>query len=664
MVKENKQEELLGLGETLSVERLSQNKKRNWKKIFAVMGVLLLAAFLYFGFFSGSKANKYEFVKVARKDLRESVEITGNVEAGATIALSFRDSGQVEEINFDTSEKVKKGDIIAALKNRDQELRLQQARVNLQAAQANLDERLAGSTSQEIRIAEAGVNQASAAADKISIDWDNAKKELELIRKKYIQDEKKAQLLVDDAKTKYDFALKNQSNTGLTQDLAVETAKKDLEAQLYSTANQIQSSLINLKNVIIDDGNSQLSEDIKRLDFKIISEARDDYYAAKKEFEPMYEQLKSANNYTPAQLEEFSVIEQSVVTKLLHGQKMALDALAILPPSTTLGETELNQIKSNVITDSNALSSSYGALNLRYQAILDAQLGLTTSGDSQTSQVSSAKNAYEQQLQTFEQTKIDHQVDLNSREANIRSLEAQYKIQLAEIESAKASLDQRKAGPRAVDVAYLRAQVAANNISVALAEEALEKTLLRAPVDGILSRKNIDVGEDAVSSASLSAREEGVFEMISDQKFKIDAEIAEVDIGKIKVGTKVEIKLDAVGEEVFDGQIAKIDPVQTVIQDVVFYKAEVLVESQDQRIKPGMTADVEIVINEKKGVLTLPDKAIQTDNGKKYVRELVDSQVKNIDIETGIRDLQGNQEVKGGLQEGQEIILRTINGRS
>lgn len=664
MAKEKNNEELLGLGEKLSEERLSQNKKRSWEKIAMIGGVLVLAAIIYFGFLSSGGGSKYEFVKVAKKDLRESVEITGNVEAGATIALSFRDSGQVEEINFDTSDKVKKGDIIASLNNRDQELRLQQAKVNLQAAQANLNEKLAGSTSQEIKIAEAGVKQSEAAADKISIDWDNAKKELELIKKKYFQDEKKAQLLVDDAKTKYEFALKNQGNTGLTQDLAVETAKKDLEAQLYSTANQIQSSLINLKGVIIDDGNSLMPEDIKRLDFKIISVARDDYYDAKKKFEPMYEQLKSASNYTPEQLEEFSVIEQQVVTNLLHGQKMALDALAVLPPSTTLSESELSQIKANLIADSSALSSSYGALNLRYQAILDAQLGLTTSGDSQTSQVSSAKNLYDQQLQTFEQTKIDHQVDLNAREANIRSLEAQYKIQLADIESAKATLDQRKVGPRAVDVAYLRAQVAANGISVALAEEALEKTLLRAPVDGILSRKNIDVGEDAVSSASLSAREEGVFEMISDQKFKIDAEIAEVDIGKIKVGTKVEIKLDAVGDEIFPGEIAKIDPVQTVIQDVVFYKAEVLIDSQDSRIKPGMTADVEIVINEKKDVLTVPDKAIQNDNGKKYVRELVDNKVKNIDIETGIRDLQGNQEVKGGLKEGQEIILRTINGRS
>ncbi|MCC7432930.1 efflux RND transporter periplasmic adaptor subunit [Candidatus Peregrinibacteria bacterium] len=664
MAKEKNNEELLGLGEKLSEERLSQNKKRSWKKIAMIAGVLGLAAIIYFGFLSSSGGSKYEFVKVAKKDLRESVEITGNVEAGATIALSFRDSGQVEEINFDTSDKVKKGDIIASLNNRDQELRLQQAKVNLQAAQANLNERLAGSTSQEVKIAEAGVKQSEAAADKISIDWDNAKKELELIKKKYFQDEKKAQLLVDDAKTKYEFALKNQGNTSLTQDLAVETAKKDLEAQLYSTANQIQSSLINLKGVIIDDGNSLMPEDIKRLDFKIVSVARDDYYDAKKKFEPMYEQLKSASNYTPDQLEEFSVIEQQVVTNLLHGQKMALDALAVLPPSTTLSENELSQIKANLIADSSALSSSYGALNLRYQAILDAQLGLTTSGDSQTSQVSSAKNVYDQQLQTFEQTKIDHQVDLNAREANIRSLEAQYKIQLADIESAKATLDQRKVGPRAVDVAYLRAQVAASGISVALAEEALEKTLLRAPVDGILSRKNIDVGEDAVSSASLSAREEGVFEMISDQKFKIDAEIAEVDIGKIKVGTKVEIKLDAVGEEIFPGVIAKIDPVQTVIQDVVFYKAEVLIDSQDARIKPGMTADVEIVINEKKDVLTVPDKAIQNDNGKKYVRELVDKKVKNIDIETGIRDLQGNQEVKGGLKEGQEIILRTINGRN
>lgn len=664
-MSKEKDENLLGLGEKLSSERLSSGKRKWSSRLILLTILLLLAGGTYLVLAGTSKAGKYEYTKVSRLDVRESVEITGNVEAGATINLTFRDSGQLEEINFEPGDELKKDDVIASLKNRDQELRLQQARANLAGAQANLNERLAGSTSEDIRIAEVAVQQAEVAAEKVAIDWNNAKAELDLIKKKYAEDEKKAQLMVDDAKNKYDYAVKNQGNTGLTNEQAIETARQDLEAQLYSTGSQIQQSLINLQTIIINDGSSLLGQDLLNLDYVLLNQAQSTYNQIKAAFDPMYAALKAQTGYEKEQLKIYATQEQDFVTQMLQAQKLILDALIDVPISATLTESELANIRNILLTDNISISSSLAGLNLKYQAILDAELGVITSGDTRDSEVVSAENFYQQQQQTYQQTKIDHQVDLNLREAQIRSLQAQYQIQLAEIESAKASLQKIKAGPRAVDVAYLRTQVTANQIAVALAEEALEKTLLRAPIDGVLSRSNIDVGEDVVSSNSVAARETGAFEMISDQKYKIDAEIAEVDINKLKKGDKAEITLDAVGDETtYVGTISKIDPVETIIQDVIFYKAEVVIESTDERIRPGMTANVEIVLREVKQALTVPEKAIQTDEqGKKFVRELLNEQVKNIPVETGLRDLQGNVEVKGNLTEGQEIILRTLNGK-
>lgn len=653
---------MANLEEQLNKER-SGNKKKAWvRKAMILAAVLAGAGILYLAFFNSNSGAKYEFVKVAKKDLKESIEVTGNVEAGATIALSFRDTGQVDQINFDAGDKVKKGDIIASLKNRDQELRLDQARANLQGAQANLNQKLAGSRSQEVKVADSSVARAKAAAEKVNIDFNNAKLELELIKKKYVEDEKKAALLVDDAKARADFALKNQTNTGLTREQAIETARKSLEAQLFSSGAQIQQSLVTLKSILVDDGNSILHDDLERLDYQKRTQARDLYYSAKEAFDPFYTGFKSKSNYTKEELKEFAVKEQTIISELLQAQKLVVDALSILPSSESLPESEITNLKNILLSDSSNVSNSLGALNLRYQDILDAELGKLTTGDQEDLNVITAKNAYDQQLQTYQQTKIDHQVDINSREARIRSLQADYEIQKAEIESAEANLDQVKVGPRAVDVAFLRADVAASQIGVSIAEESLEKTLLRAPVDGVLSRKNIDEGEDAISSASVSARQEGVFEMISDQKYKIEAEIAEVDINKIKEGAKAELTLDAVGDDAkFNGTITKIEPVQTVIQDVVFYKAEIVIDSEDERIRPGMTANVEIVLSRQSEALSVPEKAVQNDNGRRFVRILVGNQVKEVDIQTGIRDIQGNLEVKSGLVDGQEIILRTLN---
>jgi RND family efflux transporter MFP subunit len=664
-VKNKKEkEQLLGLGEKLSEEKLSSTRGKMTKRVLAVIAALVVIGGLYYAYSGFGEGSKYEFVKASVMDIRESVEITGNVEAGATVNLTFRDTGQVSTINYEIGSKLSSGNIIASLKNRDQNLRLQQARANLAGAQANLDEKLAGSRVEDIQIADAGVQKAEAAAEKIAIDWDNAKRELELMKKKYTQDEIRVQLLVDDAKSKYDFSLLNQENTGLTNENAIETAKKDLEAQLYSTGSQIQQSLNNLKSVIVDDGHSVLGNDIVRLGYVKINEAKQFYFEVKNSFDPMYEDFKSQVGYEPAELEAYALKEQEYATKLLHAQTLTLDELSVLNTSSTLSEAKITELKTKISADSNSISTSFASLNLRYQKILDAQLGVVTSDDTKESEAVIAKNYHEQQLQNQIQNMIDHEVDINLRESNIRSLEAQYQVQLADIEAAKATLQQRKVGPRAVDVAFYRTQVTVNQVTVALAEEALEKTLLRAPINGVLSRRNIEVGEDVQSSSVTTNVGEGAFEMISAEKYKIDAEIAEVDINKLNVGDTADITLDAVGSsQTFAGTISTIDPVETLIQDVVFYKAEVVIDDKDERIKPGMTADVNIVLREALETVSIPEKAVQTEEGRRYVRILDGENVKQIDVEVGIRDLQGNVEIKSGLTDGQEIILRTLNGR-
>lgn len=651
----------VGLGERLSEEHLSSGKKSFSRRLISglVAAVLVIAAFLWY--LNSNSGTQYEFVKVTVKDIKESVEITGNVEAGATLNLSFRDSGQVNRINFEPGNKLKANDIIASLKNRDQQLRLDQAEASLLGAQANLNQKIAGYTVEEKQIAAAEVAKAEAAASKVNIDFNNAKEELVLMIKKYAQDEKTVQLMVDDAKSRYDYALKNKTNTGLTQDQSVETARQDLEAQLFLSASQIQQSLVDLKSIVIDDGNSVMGSDYYRLDNMSLNLAKENYYAVKFAFDPLYKELKSGSNYPSDQLKDYAQKEQDMINKLLQAQKTTSDMLAKLPASSTLQQAQITNLKNIILADSSSLSTSLAGLNLKYQTILTALLNVSTNSDSSDSTVSSAQNYYNQQLQNLEQTKIDHQVDLNARQAAIRSLQAQYQIQLAEIDAAKAALQARKVPARTVDLAFLRAEVTADKIAVSLAQEALEKTLLRAPIDGVLSRQNIEVGEDV--TIGITSIQQSLFEMISANKLKIDANIAEVDIDKIKIGDKAEITLDAVGDEtVFTGTITKIDPVETKIQDVVFYKAEVVIDSNDPRIKPGMTATVNIVLNKVMGVLTVPEKAVQEENGQKYVRILVNKVVKNINVETGIKNLQGDLEIKSGLSEGQEIILRTING--
>ena len=190
-------------------------------------------------------------------------------------------------------------------------------------------------------------------------------------------------------------------------------------------------------------------------------------------------------------------------------------------------------------------------------------------------------------------------------------------------------------------------------------QQNFDKTLLKAPINGILTRKNIEAGEQYTFQANQDFVP--IFEMISDQKLKIDANIAEANIEKVKVGDKAQIKLDAIPGKIFNGIITSIDPVETKIQDVVFYKATVIITDKDERIKPGMTADVIIVLHTANNVLTIPERALVQKNGKSYIRIFKNDQIKNVEVTTGISNLNGDIEIKNGLIEGQQIIVNSLN---
>jgi RND family efflux transporter MFP subunit len=331
--------------------------------------------------------------------------------------------------------------------------------------------------------------------------------------------------------------------------------------------------------------------------------------------------------------------------------------LAITVPSTTLSREKIDSLKAGLLADGNAVSSSLSILTSKQAALVSAELGLTSSGDTSDADVINAENYYNQQQEIYNKLLVDHEIEIANQNSLIKTYQAQYDIQNAEINGAQASLDDEKAPARAVDVAYLKAQVTISQVDLALADESYNKTLLKAPVAGVISHKVNDVGEDAQPGQK-------IFEMISNEKYKVDVDVPEVDVVKIKEGDKAEITLDAVPGKVFSGVIRKIYPTENIVQDVVFYNAEVVIEEDDVMIKPGMTADVEIVQAQSIDVLLIPERAVQTDDeGKKYVRVINKNMEERIYVQTGLESLDGDIEIKSGLSEGQEIVLRDLNGK-
>ncbi|MBU1290024.1 efflux RND transporter periplasmic adaptor subunit, partial [Patescibacteria group bacterium] len=145
--------------------------------------------------------------------------------------------------------------------------------------------------------------------------------------------------------------------------------------------------------------------------------------------------------------------------------------------------------------------------------------------------------------------------------------------------------------------------------------------------------------------------------MINSGRFQIEANISETEIAKVDLGDKVEMTLDALGPaEKFVGEIIKIDPAETIISGVIYYKITSVFDVEDGRIKSGMTVNLDIQTDKKENVLYLPYYVVKGINGDKFVNLLKDGEVVELIIKTGLEG-ENRIEIVEGLEEGEEVVM-------
>ncbi|MBI2888514.1 MAG: efflux RND transporter periplasmic adaptor subunit [Candidatus Liptonbacteria bacterium] len=215
---------------------------------------------------------------------------------------------------------------------------------------------------------------------------------------------------------------------------------------------------------------------------------------------------------------------------------------------------------------------------------------------------------------------------------------------------AQDELNLKLAGSDPQDVIAQEATVAQLDASVRAAEVQLEKSVLRSPIDGIVTRQEAKVGGLVTANQTVAA-------VISAGRLEIEANVPEVDIAKLAVGNEAIITLDAYGKGVmFPAHVIRIDPAETVIEGVSTYITKFSFEQEDARLKPGMTADIAVTTAQKTNVLIIPERAVMLQNGKRFVQRMnAEGRIEEREITTGIRDTKGNVEVVSGLAEGDVI---------
>ncbi len=184
----------------------------------------------------------------------------------------------------------------------------------------------------------------------------------------------------------------------------------------------------------------------------------------------------------------------------------------------------------------------------------------------------------------------------------------------------------------------------------------LEKSVIRAPFDGKVSRVNLRSGETAVVGSP-------VFRVVGDAHLIVEARVPESDIVKLSLGMDAEVTFDALlPTDMFRATVAAIDPVATIVQGVVSYVVSFEVADLDQRLKDGMSADIDIVTAKRDHVLAVPFRALIARGEKTFAtRLLTDGTTEDIEVKTGLEGDDGTVEILSGLTDGDVVIVSAVS---
>jgi HlyD family secretion protein len=236
-------------------------------------------------------------------------------------------------------------------------------------------------------------------------------------------------------------------------------------------------------------------------------------------------------------------------------------------------------------------------------------------------------------------------------------------IARSELDTAETNYETSKAS-----VSAAKAQVAQTEAALSVAETNLYYTKIVSPVDGIVVSRNVDVGQTVAASFQTPT----LFSIAQDlTKMQIDANVDESDIGNIKVGQDVEFIVDAYPDITFKGRVWQVRNAPVTVQNVVTYDVVIKVDNPELKLKPGMTANVSIIVSVKKDVLKIPNAALRfrpSDKGTKTPEKkgpgvwMSDKgQLRRVDVSAGISDGSYTELVSGEIIEGQDLILESLS---
>lgn len=249
----------------------------------------------------------------------------------------------------------------------------------------------------------------------------------------------------------------------------------------------------------------------------------------------------------------------------------------------------------------------------------------------------------------------------------LRELFQQGYLSRQELDEAETDLAANQA-----QFAQIKAQVQSDKVNLA-------NTRILSPVSGVVINRDIDEGQTVAASFQTPT----LIKIAQDlSKMQINANFSEADLGKLKEGQQATFKVDAFPQRDFSGQIRQIRLNPTTQQNVVTYDVVIDVDNPDLHLLPGMTAYVDIILEQRRDVLLLPNAALRfkpktddkdankqtkrnkAERGVAKVYLLQQGQAKEVSVKTGISNGKVTEILSGDLKEGSQVIIGDTQSKS
>jgi HlyD family secretion protein len=621
------------------------------KKAFAILG-LLAVILIGSAYYLANKEDDsiYTTSLIKRGSIIQTVSETGTVKASNEMDLSFLNQGKLFKKHFMIGDKVKEGDVLAELDHSSLEIQKEEAQANYDVARQNLNKLIAGATDSEIAVKQAMVDQARIAFDAANNEY---AKVVDTVNENIAQAEKTLSDLESDTDsdiTAYEQAVNSAEttliNTKLTYqasiDNYIETALVTIDAK-----NAVANTALDVIDRIINDEDAEDLISVKVP--KYLTNTKEAYKGAKNLGETA-ENIFALAELNPTEDNVKLAIDESLdfLNKTFEALQNCFSALENTVTSSNFSVTDLDTFKTNVSTQKTNVSTAISSVQTVKQNLNDAILAYSNNVNTATDSLVSAQAAYNDAVKAarnaLSTAKFSGNQKITAAESLVNKAKEAWNL-------AAAQLDNLLSPANKYDIALAEAKVRQAKASLERVNKQIEDSIIISPIDGTVTKLNYEIGEQVPAGQTMIS-------VLGDNNFEIEVLVSEADISKTTVGDQAEITLDSFGDDVkFYGEVTFIEPAETEIQDVIYYKVTVNFDPGEKSVKSGMTANVIITTAQKDDVLLAPSRAvIENEQDEKIIRILEDNKVEYRNVVIGLRGDDGLVEVLTGVNAGEEVI--------